>query len=871
MNKKPFVLRTIIVLVVILVFSLSMYPLTQRDFYETFQKMLKDPQDQVAAELIEDARKAQAQDASIYASTALLDAANAKGVELGKLINTTKDVQHNRDVISLIRKEASSSIRLGLDLNGGVEFTLELVESPDFLNQFNSTEEDREELEKRKEAEFARYRDIAIETLRKRLESQNIYEAEIAPTGSRYISLRVPVVSKEEMVKIMELIKMSARLRFQLVHPNNSELVAAYQADPENFKIPPDYELMKSVVVRQGREPYTELLFVKRRFEMDGKHITRAEPVSDRYGQIKISLAFDSAGAKRFGEVTRANVGQRLAIILDGKLYSAPNINEAIENGSAEISGDFSREEAKNIADALSSGAMPFQINVTAVFNTDPSLGQDNVTNGIWAGIVALGIVMLFVGIYYQRAGLVAVIALLVNVVLLLGMMAAFSATLTLPGIAGIVLTIGMAVDTNVLIFERMREEVSAGKSITTALDLGYAKAFSAVMDANVTTLITALVLAWFGTGAVKGFAVTLAFGILTSLFTGVFLTRLVFDIMVRLGWLNSLHMFHFLSNPHFDFLKYRKVALGGSLLLVIASLVLFAVKGKDMFGVDFTGGMTISFDYQERVPQQELEKALAQINFGDARIAYKENASFADNRKLELMIRDNAKVSAALHKTSPKELIEAHLNQCFPNAKFSGGQESSVGGLVGEEFTKSAVKAVVLAFVGIIIYVTLRYQISYALAGIIALIHDVIIALGIFVVFDREVTLTVIAAMLTIIGYSLNDTIVVFDRVRENLHNGAPGSYGDVVNLSLNQTLSRTILTSLSTFLVLVVLFFWGGIAINDFVLVMSLGIIIGTYSSIFVASSLVVMWHKQKRHKEVGSPEMPEIMPEKEQKVLN
>ncbi|WP_176015208.1 protein translocase subunit SecD [Victivallis sp. Marseille-Q1083] len=845
MNKKPYVLRLIIALVVVAIFSFSIYPLTQRDFYDTFQNLLKDPNSAEAAELIAEAKLMQAADATIYPSNALLEAANAKGIQLKNLVKG-KDLQNNRDVISLIRKESSSSIRLGLDLNGGVEFMLELVPNQEFLSKFEGA--DSEQLQKRMQSEFNKFRDQAIETLRKRLEGQNIYEAEITPAGDSFIALRVPIVAKDEMLKLMDIIKMSARLRFHLVHPQNDELRSAYRSDPEHFQVPPEYILMESIEADKDGNPYKEVYFLKRRWEMDGRNIVEASASKDMYGQLSISLGFDSTGTKRFSEVTSENIGRQLAIVLDDKLYCAPMIRVAITDGQARITGDFSQEEAKNIADALVSGSMPFQINVDAVFITDPTLGKDNVANGIWAGILALVCTMLFVGVYYLRAGLVAVFALAVNMILVLGMMAAFSATLTLPGIAGIILTMGMAVDANVLIFERIREELNAGKNLGTAIDLGYQKAFSAVLDANLTTLFTALILMWVGTGPVKGFAITLTIGIVTSMFTALFLTRLVFDIIGRYFSFKTMKMCAFLSHPNFNFIGKRKIAFCISGVLIAGTLILAVVKNTSMFGVDFTGGTLITFNYQERVPQDDIVKALKSIGY-DARVAYKESASVADNRSLEIMIRENEKIQQDLATSSPKEKIAECLNRTFPAAQFDGGQESSVGGLIGEEFSKSALIAIAMSFLVIIIYISFRYEFGYAIAGIVALIHDVIVATGIFLLVGREITLPVIAALLTIIGYSLNDTIVIFDRIREDRKLVTGKSFAEIVNQSINETLSRTILTSLTTLLVLIVLFFFGGIAINDFVLVMLLGVIIGTYSSIFISSSLVIGWHRPGR----------------------
>ena len=862
MDKRPLILRTLIALVVLVVFTAAIHPLFERDYYETFFGLLQKPSDSTKAKairneaetLVADARKLQEKDSNLFQSQALLKAADNKGVDLTQMVKGS-DLQDNRDVMSVIRKHASSSIRLGLDLNGGVEFILQLVPDEAFLKKLKAESGDdktlsRKELQSRMQREFDRYRDIAIETLRKRLEKEKIFEAEIAPSGSNYVSLRAPVVAKDEKVKLMNLIKMSAKLNFRMVHPDNQKLVAGITARNEKDFTPPfGYELMKTSEFRAGKAPLVNYFVVEKRPALTGRDIVSAYPYKDQFGQRSIQLAFNSRGAKHFADVTRANVGRLMAIVLDGHLYCAPVIKDAITGGQASISGRFSDEESKSIADALVSGSFPFQIKIDAVFDTDPKLGASNVANGIWVGIFSLILVAAFMCIYYRLSGTIAVAALLLNVVLVLGAMAAFNATLTLPGIAGIILTIGMAVDANVLVFERIREETESGKNLRTAVDLGYSRAFSAVFDANVTTLITAIILMYVGTGAVKGFAVTLAIGILSSLFTALFITRLIFDYLFRFMNLQKLSMMKFFKNAHFDFRAMRYKAFTVSGLLIVGSLVLFGIRGKSMLGIDFTGGTEVSFDYAKQIPQDKIEKVLTAAGY-EATVTYKYNAmSQNDDRKLDILVRGDLTRGTDDSAASPKDVLRTLLNKEFPQAQLSGGLESSVGGLIGNEFTKAALIAIALSIIGIGVYISLRYEFIYATSGIIALAHDVIIALGVFTATGRTVSLTVVAALLTVIGYSINDTVVIFDRMRENIHLGTCKTFDENVNLSINQTLNRTLLTSFTTFIVVFVLFLGGGIAINDFVLIMMLGIIVGTYSSIFIAAPLVELWHEKEK----------------------
>ncbi|MBR2374648.1 MAG: protein translocase subunit SecD, partial [Lentisphaeria bacterium] len=813
MNNRPLLLRTAIVVVVMLVFCTAMYPLVPPDYYDAFVSLLKDKKDPQALKLIEEAKAIQAKDPQLFQSQALLQAADGKGIDLTKKVKGN-DLQDNRDVMSLIRKEASSSIRLGLDLNGGVEFILQLVPDEDFLKRIKSDAkggESREEVETRMRTEFDRYRDVAIEILRKRLEGQKIFEAEIAPSGSDYVALRAPVVAKDEKLKLLELIKMSAKLNFRFVHPDNQTLVQKYQEDPKNFRIPRGYELMKTQEFRAGETPLIQYYFVDRHVAMDGKNITMAMATRDQFGQRKIALRFNLQGAEQFGRITSNNIGRSLAIVLDGKLYCAPRIQGAITGGNAEISGSFTEDEVKSIADALVSGAFPFQIKVNAVFDTDPQLGKSNVNNGVWVGIIGMVLVSAFMIIYYHWSGFIAVFALLLNIVLILGAMAAFNCTLTLPGIAGIVLTIGMAVDANVLVYERIREELASGKGLQNAVDLGYGKAFSAVLDANVTTLITSLILMNVGTGAIKGFAITLSIGILTSLFTALFVTRLVYDYLFKYAKLTKITMLTLWDKLSIDFISKWRISAALVLILAVALAAVIYFKGREVLSVDFTGGTVVTFSYAEQVPQENLEKTLVANGFKQSRVTYKFNIGAGSSaNKVEILIRGDQ--TSGNSDSSPMDRIEKMLNKAYPKAKFSDGLENSIGGLIGNEFKKAAAIAILLSMIGIGLYISLRYEWTFAMAATITLVIDVIMVLAIYLLMGRTISLSVVAALLTVIGYSVNDKVVVFDRIRENLYLGVSKSFRKVVNISINQCLSRTMITSITTFITVLVLFVGGG-----------------------------------------------------------
>ncbi len=845
MNKKPVLLRSILALAIIAIFTISIYPLQQRDFYETFKEVIGKG-DGKTEEIIKLAKEKQQQDKNLFASIAAEQAVTDLGVNLCDYVKI-KGVNDNRDVISLVRKKAASSIRLGLDLNGGVEFILKLI----------PYKKDVKDGEKEEVSQIAgtigKQRDIAIEILRNRLENQNIFEMEIAPAGSDYISLKAPIVAKDEKLKLYKLIKMSAKMQFRLVHPDNDALVAQYLSDPKSFRVPANYKVMESTDMDKNNKPIRRVYVVAERVEMTGENVSDAFPTQDQYGQRRIILKFNQAGARQFGNVTGRNINRLLAIVLDDTLYCAPVIRTAIDGGTAEISGSFSREEAENISHALVSGSLPVKIEVEAVFDTDPTLGSENIQNGIYAGIIATVMVILFMGIYYRRAGMVADIALLINILLLLGAMGAFQCTLTLPGIAGIILTIGMAVDANVLIYERIREELKSGKGLSNAITLGYERAFSTILDSNLTTLFTAIILMMVGSGPIKGFAVTLSIGIVTSMFSALFITRLIFDLMEH--WFNfkTMHMMQFFSDTKFQFMKMAKPCIIGSVCMMVFALAIMGIRGGDMLGVDFTGGTQISFEYDKYVPKEDVAKVLENAGY-HPKVTYKTSALAQKSKTLEILIRekDMGKGGEGATAQSPKGRIEDILKQKYPEANFKGGAETSIGGLIGQEFTKRAIWAMLLAGLSMVIYITIRYEMIFAFAAVIALVHDALIATGIYLFLGMtmggyEITLAVIAAILTLIGYSVNDTVVVFDRIRETIRLNPNTPLDENIDNSVNVTLSRTVLTSLTTMIVVVVMLFMGGTVIRDFVLIMFIGIIVGSYSSIFIASPVVYYWHKK------------------------
>lgn len=827
--NKPVLTRIIIVLIIIVIFAWSMFPLHQQNFYKVLASLSNNSPD--IAKVIGLAEKKQAQDPNLYPSVAIDEAAKELNVDMANYLNA-KDVLTNADVLRFVRSKCASSIKLGLDLNGGTEFIVSVVP--------NKPVSDAEKMAMAN-VSAVQLRDRVMDILRNRINKSGLVEPEIAAEGANRISLKIPVSTEEQKKEYMKLIQMSAQLEFRLVSANNEQLNSQYDAAPQTFVPPVGLEKMTMVTSDRFGKKRTDTVFVQIHPEMAGTNIVNAFVSADQYGQRQIALEFNSAGAAEFGKVTSANVGRRLAIVLDGTLYSAPTIQGAIYGGNASITGDFSQEEAQNVATALACGNLPATIRIDSTFDTAPTLGKEAVQSGTLAGIAGLLWVAFFMLVYYRKAGLVANIALMVNVILIIGAMASLGATLTLPGIAGIILTIGLAVDANVLIYERIREELEANKTLQNAIDLGYKRAFATILDSNTTVLLVGVILYWQGTGPIKGFGVTLSIGIACSMFTAIFVTRLIFDIYNKLFHVKKLNMMRLLTGMKIPFLKLWKYAVTLSIVLMLSSIVTVILKEKHILGVDFTGGSQIVLNYKNYVSQRSVESTLTKAGY-ETTVSYK--SSPVEGNKMDILINNQTTT-----RTSSGEMsnVVSILNRDFPKAEFSGASENVIGGLVGKQFAESALLAVIFSVLGMMIYVSLRFESRYALAVIFALLHDVIIGLGVLIACDRQISLTVIAALLTAIGYSINESIIVFDRIRENLKLRKEMNYRDIIDLSINQTLSRTVITAFLTFSVVFILFLFGGISINSFALIMMVGIAAGTYSSIFVSSPLIAHWHKK------------------------
>ena len=565
---------------------------------------------------------------------------------------------------------------------------------------------------------------------------------------------------------------------------------------------------------------------------MTGERVKSAYPFFNERGW-GVSLNFDSEGGRQFADLTRAHVGEQLAIMLDGKVVSAPNLNEAITGGSAQITGGSMGEtECRNLASVLEN---PLQtpVRILEERSVSATLGADSIRAGIVSGLLGLALTFGFVLFYYRLAGLIAFGALLVNVALLFGVMSLFGFVLTLPGIAGVILTIATAIDANVLIYERLREELHAGKNLRAALEGAFRKALSSIIDANVTTLITSILLFYYASGPVKGFAVTLTVGIIASLFAALIVTRTLFAWATDVGGLTKVRMLDFTPKRHFDFMGTARWFLVASTVVILFCGAAFALRGQRNFGIDFKGGDLLVLGTKQNLTTDQVRAALP----ADQRESVIQLERRGDEQFVD--IRANAG-------SGPK--IEQALRVALPEAGLQTLQSESVGSLVGKQLATRSALAFGLGVLGILAYVSLRFEFSFAVGAVVALLHDIVITVGVFALLGRELSLVMVGAVLTIAGYSINDTIVVYDRIRSGLKEGRRGSVREIMNASINETLGRTLLTAGATFITVFALFIGGGPVLHDFALAMLIGVIVGTYSSVFVASP-IVLWFSRAR----------------------
>ncbi|MEO0294057.1 MAG: protein translocase subunit SecD [candidate division WOR-3 bacterium] len=754
----------------------------------------------------------------------------------------------------------SRALHLGLDLQGGMNLLLEI---------------DKRGL---KEEELKGAINRALEILRNRIDELGVAEPQIVKQGNERIMIQLPGVVEPERAR--EIIGKTALLEFKLVREpeetyqvlnrintalktmkgDTFDLFSYFPPGSRAYGVLSPYKsyidsLLKLPKLKEyipygdtiqwGKEvivegyKYYPLYVLKKEPLLTGSSILNAElgiGTEDNPMGYRVDLTMKKEYWRKWAQITGANVGRQIAIILDGIVQSAPVVRERIPTGRSQITmGSAPMEEAKTLAIILKAGALPAPLKIIEERSIGPSLGNDSIKAGIRSIILGTILVFCFSIIYYLKAGLIAIFGLILNVIFLLAILSGLRATLTLPGIAGIALTVGMAIDANVLIFERIREELKSGKTIRTAIVGAYQKVFITIFDANLTTFIAAIILFYFGTGPIKGFAVTLSIGLLASFFTAIFVTRNIFEFWILKG-LKALPMLNVFKNPKVDFLKVKKWAFLFSGVLLFSGVVSLAIHRGPKYGVDFTGGSVIEVEIDGGpVTSEEMRELVSKAGFKEATIQ-----KYMEKNLFLIKIKETEEEALTRLK---KAIVER-----FAGKKVIFPRQELVGPAVSKGLQTRAIWVVLLGMLGILIYVWIRFDFHFGVASVVALLHDVLITIGLLSITNTEFNIPIIAGLLTILGYSINDSIVISDRIRENVKLMRGRSFPEVVNASLNQTLSRTIITSLTTLFVVFALFFLGGRILRGFSLCLLIGFIIGTYSSIFIVAPIVVEWRKKK-----------------------
>jgi len=821
--------------------------MTQEEALDEFNALLERAQSRVD----EAAGDATSPYATLY--TALIKIAGDESIDLTQYFGDIRiqDIRNvkkrNRILMAELLRRSKGEISLGLDLNGGVAITFEVDEA--------SLSDDM----------FFRQRQLedARQVILERVDGLGVAEPVVRIKGENLIEVQMPGINTQDNPDIADTIGAPALLEFKLVHRNQQPIPGA---DP-----PIGYE----VKTQELEDPETgdvreEPVYVKIIPIMTGEIISEANPQITQTGGYEVTMDFTSEGRRQFAEATgqiasentQTQVG-RLAIVLDGKLVSSPTVRERINSDSARITGSFTQREAFELANALNN-PLAVEMEVAEMYEVGPTLAKDARNASIRAGIYGGLLVVVFMVIYYGLAGLVAMLTVLLNLLLVIGALASFGATITLPGVAALVLTIGMAVDASILIFERIREEIKLGKSLHNAVVAGYEKAFSTIIDANVTTLITALILVWLGTGPVRGFGVTLSAGILATVFCSLVTSRFLIEGIVKIGLLKNPFRLQLFQNTSFAFLNYARRAFVASWALVIIGVVSFIMHFDQAFGIDFTGGDEVTVSYENRLSSQEVDAVASEAGYINEA---GEEMSFGEvNIFFQTPLGAEQEIMVVQTEPDKGEQFFAALKAAFPEAGLEEIGMTQIGSAVGEEVTRSAFLSILVALVAILLYIALRFEIGYGLGAVVATIHDMLMTVGIFITLGEFLGLgsgqfsgPMIAAILMTVGYSINDTIVVFDRVREELDLNPGMNLRKVIHQSINRVLNRTVLTSLTTLLASLMLFIFGAGVIKDFALVFMIGILTGTFSSVFIASPVFFWYHKGDRK----SVEKGEILP--------
>jgi len=762
--------------------------------------------------------------------------------------------KRNELVLRSLLRGSQAAIKRGLDLRGGIAFTMEVTD----LNESDSSLEGG-----------ASPMDKVVEIMSERLNAFGVAETLVRKKGDNAIEIQIPDRTTKQDPGMVEDLQKPAKLEFRIVNVDSNAPPAQTGEEWTD-----DEGIPYVAMLRSDAEANERPIWVRRLWSADGEIIEKAYPRQDQMGGWEVGLDFTSEGAQIFADLTGQVAemsdpvtGQpgRMAIVLDSQLESAPSVRQKIDGGSAVIEGNFNQREAKMLSDILNN-PLKVSLEIGEKYEVSPTLASGALSSSLQACILGAVLVIAFMVVYYKAGGLVAVLSVGTNVLLVIACLAGiFQATFTLPGMAALVLTIGMAVDANILIFERIREELKAGKSSENALLGGYEKAFSTIIDANFTTLITASILIWLGTGPVKGFGITLAIGIVTSVFCALFISRLLLTVLVSSGVKNLISLSTIAkSDPRaeIDFHKYRKLAFLISWVVVAVGIASIYSNKDRILGIDFRGGEESIISFSEMIDAGDLESTFASApEVGEVQHVYRSEVGSGDEASRLVLQTEVGKGREAL------SLLQAK----FPSANLVEEGMSNIGASVSNQITSDAIKSVLVALIGILLYVAIRFEMGYAIGAVVATVHDVLMTIGLFVLLGTlsggtlcsgQFTAPMIASILMIVGYSINDTIVVFDRIREELELNPVTNLRKIILIAINRVLSRSIITSFTTLLAAISLWIFGAGIINDFAFVFVIGIVTGTFSSIFIASPIFYFWHKgDRKHVEEG-----EILPKYE-----
>lgn len=889
---------------------ISMMPLKSTPFRDYVEDHVTAKQEEFGAILAEaDERVANyrnetvpAEQKSPTAYAALKDIADGKG-KSGKPIALTQffpDIRlirepilekQNQILMQELLRRSQGKMKLGLDLQGGISFTLrvnpEAAEADQRALAAAKTPEERAEVEKaireRAEEKLSQLNQ-AVSVMEDRVNQFGVSEPVIRPVGNDSIEIQLPGEDTANNPEAINSLKKPAKLEFRMVHrylvpdagtPEGT--IKSLRADPRQATSPvAAYEVLYDHHIDKKTGEATSFpLYVKKAPEATGAIVERANVESQDGLTLQVGIRFTSDGGRIFGDVTqriadednRTGGDGRFAIVLDGKLMSAPTLNAGasgrktgLYGGGASITGNFDRKEAEELANALNN-PLEFPLELQDMTNVGASLAKDAQWQSMTAAAVATALVIVFMLVFYLSGGVVAVIGIAVNIFMILGVMCAIGATITLPGIAALVLTIGMAVDANILVFERIREELNNGKSLKTALELGYDRAFVTIFDSQLTSLVTAGILIWMGTGSVKGFGVTLAIGIVTTLFTCLVTCRGLQELLVNLGVSHRFFGIQLMKKtPKFRFMEHWRGAVGFSAILVLVSIAFPLIKGDECLSKDFKGGESVTLsivqDTTKHVGIGEIKKIINSIGIEDATAVYQQKVGASEqtlNIECELTKDSSGGEFSNIEKIVGK-LLEVHP-EMFPAGTETTDEiivgKQAVGAVVSAQLVKMAIISLFLAVLGIMVYVALRFEVGFGVGAMLSTIHDIVVVTGLYLICGGQFSASMIAAILMVAGYSINDTIVVFDRIREELGNNPGMKLRDVIDLSINRTLSRTLLTSVTVFLAAVSLAVFGAGDVAEYGKVFIFGVLVGTFSSIYIASPIFYWWHKGDRKK--------------------